>query len=122
MAKTIEIEEELREKTDEFIKKIDSNMFYQSNFNSDSMSFDWIKEIDFACKYLDNIVRNPKLMLLSEEDIVKIEKARKIGVASVKDLTRHTQFIEKIDRITEDVTPVKVLISTNEDNFIYLKT
>jgi hypothetical protein len=81
------------------------------------MSFDWVSEIEFACPYLDNIVKNPKMSLVKEESIVKIEKAKKTSVASIKDLSKHTHFIEKIDKKTNDVQPAKLLITFNEDTY-----
>lgn len=113
----ISINEELNEKSDMFVEKINSNMFYQSELTSDSMSFDWVNEIEFACPYLDNIVRNPKVALIKEEDVIKIEKARKITVASVKDLSKHTQYIEEINKKTDEVRPSKILIVRNEETF-----
>lgn len=59
-------------------------MYYQSDFSSDSFDFNWVDEIEFACPYLDNIVTNPKVALIKEEDVVKIEKAKKVSVASIK--------------------------------------
>ena len=83
--------------TETFMKKISSNMHFKSELTNNSMSFDWVNEMEFACPYLDNIVRNPKIALVKEEDIVKIGKAKKTSVASIKDLSRHTHFIEKIN-------------------------
>lgn len=117
MAKKIELNNDLQFKINDFVKKLESEMIYQSNFSSDEMSFDWITEISFACKYLDNIVRNPKVLLMKEEDIVKIEKAQKITVASVKDLTQNTQYIDEVDPITEDIKPSKILIERSEETF-----
>lgn len=113
----IEIAASLKETKDIFLKKIESSMHFKSNINNDLTEFNWINEIEFACPYIDNIIRKPKLTLVSEEDIVKIEKARKITVASVKDLSIHTQFIEKIDKKTKDVQPSNILIERNEETF-----
>lgn len=92
-------------------------MHFKSELESNSISFDWVNEIEFACPYLDNIVRNPKLTLINEDDIVKIEKARKVTVESVKDLSKHTHFIEKIDPITQEVHPSKILVLRREETF-----
>lgn len=128
MAKKIDslVDENLKHKCDLFIEKTNSKMQYKSELSSDTMVLDWVDEIEYACQYLDNIFKNPKLALISEENIVKIEKARKITVASVKNLSRNTHFIEKIDPITEEVQPSKILdvrseetYNTYENRFIY---
>ena len=117
MAKKISLNNELNNKSDTFIKKLNSEMFYQSDFSSGSFDFDWVSKIDLACPYLDNIVRNPKLMLIREEETVKVEKAKKISVASIKDLSRHTQYIDKIDEKTNEVSPSKIMIERSEETF-----
>lgn len=92
-------------------------MHFKSDFTSDSLSFEWVSEIEFACPYIDNIVRNPRLALINEEDVVKIEKARKVSVESVKDLSKHTQYIDRVDEETDDVDPSKILIVRREETY-----
>jgi hypothetical protein len=119
MAKNLNIsaDDKLNEKSETFMKNMHSNMYFKSELASDSMSFDWVNEIEFACPYIDNIVKNPKTALVKEESVVKIEKAKKTSVASIKDLSRHTQYIEKINKVTNEVQPAKILITFNEDTF-----
>ena len=92
-------------------------MYYKSDVSSDLMSFEWLEQIEFACPYLDNIIRNPKVALVKEEDVVKIEKAKKITVDSVKDLSKHTHFIEEIDEEKNEIKPSKILITRNEETY-----
>ncbi len=113
----VNIDDKIKAKCETFTTKLRSDMYFESELSNDTMSFDWINEIEFACPYLDNIFRNPKVALINEEDIVKIEKAKKITVASVKDLSKHTHFIEKIDKKTNEVQPSKILIQRNEETF-----
>jgi len=101
-------------------------MFYSAKLASDSIKFDWIDEIEFACPYIDNIIRNPKLALVNESDVVNIEKAKKVSVESVKDLSKNTHYIEKYDKATEEVRPSRLMIirreetyNTYENRFIY---
>jgi len=116
-AKKFPSDEKLAEKSELFMQNVTSDMSFKSEVTNDSMSFDWVNEIEFSCPYIDNIVRNPKVALIKEEEVVKIEKARKITVASVKDLSKHTHFIEKIDRTTNEVRPSKILIEHHEETF-----
>lgn len=116
-AKKFPSDEKLAEKSELFMQNVSSDMSFKSEITNDSMSFDWVNEIEFSCPYIDNIVRNPKVALIKEEEVVKIEKARKITVASVKDLSKHTHFIEKIDKVTNEVRPSKILIEHHEETF-----
>lgn len=113
----IVVNEDLNLKTKTFMENVSSVMSYKSELTSNSISTDWIDLFELCFPFMDNIIRVPKVTLIKEEEVVKIEKARKIGVASVKDLTKHTQFIEKIDAITDEVQPSKILIERYEETF-----
>ncbi|MDD3187245.1 MAG: DUF2357 domain-containing protein [Bacilli bacterium] len=111
------VDKEKEKKGKSFSKRVSSEMHYRSILSGDLTSFEWLNEIELACPYIDNVIRNPKLSLIKEEDIVKIGKAKKITVDSIKDLSKHTQFIDKIDEVTDDVEPSKILIVRNEETF-----
>lgn len=113
----IVVNEDLNLKTKTFMENVSSVMSYKSELTSNSISTDWIDLFELCFPFMDNIIRVPKVTLIKEEEVVKTEKARKIGVASVKDLTKHTQFIEKIDAITDEVQPSKILIERYEETF-----
>ncbi len=113
----VTIDDKLRNKSNLFIEKVNSNMHFKSEFIGKSIMFDWVDKIEAACPYIDNLVRNPKVILITEEDIVKIEKAKKVSVASVKDLAKNTQRIDKIDPITNEVQPSKLLIERREETY-----
>ena len=85
---------ELKENTKTFLKKLESDMMYSSNYVGGMLSFEWLDEIEYACPFIDNIIRKPKIALVREEEVTKIEKAKKINVSSVKDLSRHTEYIK----------------------------
>lgn len=112
-----QVDEEMIKKCDTFLKKIKSDMHYTANYSGDLMTFDWVDEIEAACPFIDNVIRHPKLTLIQEENVVKIEKSKKINVSSVKDLAKHTNYISKIDKKTKDVEPSKILDIRNEETF-----
>jgi len=113
----LSVDEILNEQSETFIKNVNSEMHYKSELTSDTMAFDWLEIIEVTCPYLDNIIRNPKVMLINEDDVVKIEKARKITVESVKDLSKHTHYIDKIDEVTNEIHPSKILVLRREETF-----
>jgi len=92
-----EIDELVKKKKNKFLKSLESNMYFKSVFSGDSLSFEWLDQIEFSCPYLDIIVRNPKLTLVKEERVVNVEKSKKVTVESIKDLSRHTNYISKYD-------------------------
>ena len=86
MAKSFKrlVDEKLNARNNLFVKNISSDMHYQSQHTSDSMSFEWVDVIEKACPYIDNIVRHPKVALINEEDVVKIEKAKKLALIALR--------------------------------------
>ncbi len=114
---SLEVDELLKTKSSNFIKNIKSGMHLTSDVNSDINNLEWLEIIEEVCPYLDNIVRAPKVALVSESEVRKIEKAKKTGVESVKDLSKHTDYIDKIDPVTGDVQPSKILVVYREETF-----
>jgi len=108
---------ELKENTKTFLKKLESDMMYSSNYVGGMLSFEWLDEIEYACPFIDNVIRQPKIALVRQEEVTKIEKAKKINVSSVKDLSRHTEYIKKHDKATGDIEPEKILDIRNEETF-----
>ena len=119
MAKQISlsIDETLKNQTDNFIRNNKSDLDYNSSLNDDLNSLEWLEIIEEVCPYLDNIVRAPKVSLVGETEVRKIEKAKKTSVDTVKDLSKHTDYIDKVDPETGDVLPSKLLVSFREDTF-----
>lgn len=108
---------ELRENTKLFLRKMESEMMYSSNYIGGLLSFEWLDEIEYACPFIDNVIRKPKIALVQEELVTKIDKAKKINVLSVKDLSRHTEYIKKHDKRTGDIEPDKILDIRNEETY-----
>lgn len=115
--KIVEVDELVINKKNKFLKNLSSDMFFNSHFSGDSITFEWLDKIEFACPYLDNIVRNPKLALIKESMVVKIEKSKKITVDSIKDLSRHTNYISKYDEKENYVEPSKILNVLSEETY-----
>ena len=113
----IEIPEDKSKKCQQFFKKLDSQMVFKSSFSGSLLSFDWLDEIENACPFIDIIIRIPKFALIREEEVVKIEKSKKITLDSVKDLSKHTNYINKADKKTNTVEPNKILDVRSEETF-----
>ena len=112
-----EYTEEARKSTKKFLKKLTSEMAYKSKYNGDLLSFEWLDEIEEACPRIDIIVRNAKVSLVQIANVELIEKAKRITVESVKDLAKHTNYINKYDSETDSVEPGKILDIRNEETF-----
>lgn len=114
------------EKLNDFGNNIDSNMRVQTDYSKDSFDDKWVDLFEFTIPYLDKIVRNPKRFITTEEEIIKVESAKKIGVETIKHLAKHTNFIQDVEEDTGDVIPSKLLnvfkeetFNTYENRFIY---
>ena len=116
MARLLQVYKEMKDTRDDFLKNIDSEMDYRSLFQSDLLVFDWVDEMEFACPYIDIIVRNPKLTLIQEKNVVKVERAKRVNVDSVKNLAKNTHYINKI-KDDQSVEPKKILEVRNEETF-----
>lgn len=78
------LNEEVANRKNLFINKLNSEMFYESDFSSDSMSFEWLDQIEYACPFLDTIYRNAKISLVKEEIIVNAERTKRLLLRVLK--------------------------------------
>lgn len=102
---------------EEFNKNVDSNVNIKTDFQKTTYNTEWMDMMESTMKYLDNILKNPNRFIVNDEEVVKIELAKKIGVESIKHLSKHTNLIQEIDKDTGDVTPSKILNVNKEESF-----
>ena len=100
-----------------FEKKVKSDMLVDLHYDKVEANFEWLDIMEETIRYLDNILRNPNRFIINEDEIVKIELARKTTVDSIKHLAKHTNFIQDIDEKTGDVKPSKILNINKEESF-----
>ena len=75
----------------------------------------WVEEIEACIIPLDNIIRVPRKFIVQEEEIVPIERARKIMNESIRHLAQHTNMIAKVEG--DDVTPNQILNVFREESY-----
>ena len=75
----------------------------------------WVEEIEACIIPLDNIIRVPRKFIVQEEEIVPIERARKITNESIRHLAQHTNMIAKVEG--DDVTPNQSLNVFREESY-----
>ncbi len=113
-------------KIKEFNDNLISTLNIKTDYDKTEFSTEWIQIMEETVRYIDNILRNPNRFIINEEDIVKVELARRITVESIKHLSRNTNLIQKFDKKTGDIKPSKILninkeesYDTYENRFIY---
>ena len=78
-----------------FKNSVTSKLDLKNKSSSQTYDDTWLTKMEETIKYLDNILRNPNRFIVNEEEVVKIERARRITVESIKHLARNTNFIQK---------------------------
>lgn len=110
-------EESPQQKNKNFLENVNSNLRIITDYDKTSNSLEWLDIMEDTIRYLDNILRNPNRFIINEEDIVKVELARRVTVESIKHLSRNTNLIQDIDKKTGDVKPSKILNINKEESF-----
>ena len=112
-------------RVDSFNSNVHSEYKIESDYEKVEVNFEWLDLMEDTVRYLDNILRNPNRFIINEEEVVKIEQAKRITVESIKHLSKHTNFIQEIEQ-NGDVRPSKILninkeesYNTYENRFIY---
>ena len=108
-----------------FLHNTQSQLMIRSKTHKVEVDFEWLDLMEDTIHYLDNILRNPNRFIVNDEEIVKIELARRITVESIRHLSKHTNYIREIDK-NGDVIPSNILninknesYNTYENRFIY---
>lgn len=112
-------------KINKFNEKLTSTMKVNVEKNKPKSNYVWIDKMEETMKYLDNILRAPTRLIINEEEVVKIEKIKKVTVDSIKHLSKNASFIDEVAE-NGDVKPGKLLnvfkeetFNTYENRFIY---
>lgn len=100
-----------------FSNGISSSLRIKTDYNKVECNYEWLDKMEETIRYLDNILRNPNRFIVNEEEVVKIELARRVTVDSIKHLSRNTNLIQEIDPKTEEVKPSKILNINKEESF-----
>lgn len=106
-----------QEQITQFNDNINSSLHVKIDNEKNIRDLQWIDIVEQTLPYLDNILRNPNRFIVNEEEIVKIEKARRVTVESIKDLSKHTNYIQEVDKQTGDVKPSKILNINKEESY-----
>ena len=99
-----------------FNNNIRSSLVVNTDVNRVDADFEWLDIMEDTIKYLDNILRNPNRFIINEEEIVKVELARRITVESIRHLSKHTNYIQKIED-NGDVKPSKILNIQKDESY-----
>ncbi|MEE1060589.1 MAG: hypothetical protein UH080_02035 [Ruminococcus sp.] len=83
--------------------------------NEKVIDMDWVIAIEEALPYIRKAIDEQRRFIKQVENVVRIEKAKKIGTDSVKHLAQHTSFIAKVEG--DKVTPNKILTIEREESF-----
>ena len=123
-AEELEQEEELDD-NEVFLNNLNSTLYVKRDYDMKEFDYEWLDIVEDCIPYIDNILKNPKRFIVNDEEIVKVELARRVTVESVIHLTQHTNLIQDIDK-DGDVKPSKILninkeesMDTYENRFIF---
>ena len=113
------------EQNDVFLEELNSILSIKTDYDSKDYNYTWIEIYEDVIPYIDNILRNPKRFIINEEEVVKVELARKVTVESIIHLTQHTNLIQDIGE-DGSVKPSKILninkeesLDTYENRFVF---
>ena len=109
-------DENNKDRIDNFNASIKSEYTLTSNYEKIEANFAWLEIMEDTILYLDNILRNPNRFIINEEEVVKVEQAKRITVDSIKHLSKHTSYIQEIED-NGDVKPSKVLNVNKDESF-----
>src|SRR5699024_8251598 len=97
-------------------KKSKSDRVVDLHYDKVEDNFEWVDIVEDTIRYLDNILRNPNRFIIHEDEIVKIEMAKRVTVDSIKHMDKHTNLIQEVDE-NDEIKPSKILNINKEETF-----
>jgi len=104
-------------KVDSFTDKLDSSFEIKHKYDDYIYDEEWLGEVEQGIRFINNILANPNRFIVNEEEVVKVELARRITVDSIKHLSKNTNLIQDINEKSGDVKPSKILNINKEESF-----
>lgn len=101
---------------EQFLENNNSLVNITTNYKKVEFDYSWLDKIEETILYIDDIIRNPKKFIVQEEEVVPVERAKKITLETIKHLAQHTNYIQKIDA-DGTITPNKVLNVHKEESY-----
>ena len=104
-------------KVNKFSNNLNSSLRVVTSSDSVDCNYKWLELMEETVPYIDNILRAPNRFIVNEEDVIKIELAKRVTVESIKHLSKNTNLIQEFDKKTGDVKPSKILNITKEESY-----
>lgn len=76
----------------------------------------WVKAIEECINSLDELIRNPNHFIAESEEVLPIEKTKRISGRSIAHLCRHTDYITVNE--DDEISPLKMLNVFREDSLL----
>lgn len=98
-----------------FLNKTKSEVTVENVISQVVKDISWIEMLEKSIPYIDNIVRNPRKFIVQEEELIPVERTKKVTEDSIKHLAKHTNLIQDVDE-NGDVMPLKLLNTFKEES------
>ena len=100
---------------DELVKADSGEDVHSGSISYREIDMDWVEAIEKAIPFIDGAIRERRRFIRVDEDIVPIERSRKITNESIRHLAQHTNMIARVEG--DEVTPEKILNLFREESF-----
>lgn len=101
---------------EQFLEKNKSLVNITTDFERIEFDYSWLDKIEEVLSYIDEIIRTPRKFIVQEEEVVPVERAKKITLETIRHLAQHTNYIQKIED-DGTITPNKVLNVHKEESY-----
>ncbi len=75
----------------------------------------WVLTLEDAFTSVEQIVRNPRRFITEDDQVVDVEKARRVSTKTVRNLASHSQYVRNIED-NGDVRPNRLLVTFLEED------
>jgi len=94
----------------------DTSIYQKSIVEYKNFDTEWIDTLEMYLPSIEKIIRNPKSTLRFDEELIIIEKARKVTPTSIRHLAANAHLIKNVDD-EGNIIPNKILTTTPEIDY-----
>jgi len=79
------------------------------------LDLEWLERIEYTLPYMDKAIRESRSFIEQRDEIVPIEKVKRVNTQSIRHLAQHTNMIARVEKNNE-VKPERILNIYYESN------
>ncbi|MGD9901234.1 MAG: hypothetical protein AB7S44_01710 [Spirochaetales bacterium] len=113
--RTLEDDKKYKDYKESLHNNTSGNNFLSGVVGNKLLDFEWLEKIEATLPFMDKAIRESRTFIEQKDEIVPIEKVKRVNTQSIRHLAQHTNMIARVEKNNE-VKPDRILNIYYESN------